>query len=133
MTKNKFAVKRGAEDDVKTSKTRGDGMTEKEMPENDHESAEREREEFENEKKSYLAEKLEFHAKKALSEEGLPVSFAKLLCGEDEEETLQNITLFKEEFTKAIETALSKKLKGSTPKTAAGEDTFDSFLNGFGN
>ncbi len=132
MTKNKFAVKRGAEEAVKTAKTRRYGIKE-DMPENDFESAEREREEFENEKKSYLAEKLEFHAKKALSEEGLPVSFAKLLCGGDEEETLENIFLFKEEFTKAIETALSKKLKGSTPRTAAGEVTFDSFLSGFGN
>lgn len=131
MTKNKFTVKRGEE--AKESAPRGRDVPVKETPEDDEALKARERKEFENEKKSYLEEKLEFHAKKALSEEGLPVSFSKLLCGESEEETLENIALFKEEFLKTVEAELSKKLKGSTPKTVSDMETFDSFLNGFGN
>ncbi len=87
----------------------------------------------ENEKNRYHTERLEFHAKRALSEENLPTSFAKLLCGEDEEETLDNIAGFKEEFLKAIEAAVSRKLRGNTPRTASGYPEYDPFLNGFGN
>lgn len=87
---------------------------------------------FEFEKSRYIAEKLEFQAKKALSEENLPVSFAKLLCGRSEDETLENIAVFKKEFLKAIEAALSEKLKGSTPKTVSGSVAYDPFLNGLG-
>ena len=131
MTKNKFAVKRGAfggdKPDDEREKTKG-AEPEKETEELD----ERNRAELENERKSYMSEKLEFHAEKALSKENLPVSFAKLLCGESEEETLENISVFKEEFMKAVEAALSEKLKGTTPKTASAQTEFDPFLNGFG-
>ncbi len=33
---------------------------------------------------------------------------------------------------KAVEAALSEKLKGTTPKTASAQAEFDPFLNGFG-
>lgn len=132
MTKNMFAVKRGGA--AGNEKYTGEReKTKTVQPEGETEGLdERERAEFENERRSYIAEKLEFHAKKALSEEQLPVSFAKLLCGASEEETLENIAVFKEEFMKAVEAALSEKLKGSTPRTAAAQTDFDPFLNGFG-
>lgn len=127
MTKNKFAVKRGgAVDEEKVI----DEREKKTVP---LEEEETKKTEPDDEKKKYLAERLEFHAEKALSKEQLPISFAKLLCGESEEETMENIAVFKEEFTKAVETALSEKLKGKTPKTASAEIGFDPFLNGFGN
>ena len=125
MTKNKFAVKRGADAEEKVSVER-----EKEIAA-EEEAAKQEKEAEEREK--YLAEKLEFHAEKALTKEQLPVSFAKILCGESEEETTENIAVFKEEFMKAVEAALYEKLKGSTPKTYSSDAGFDPFLNGFGN
>lgn len=131
MTKNKFAVKRGAHAMEKPTDEREKTNVPQEQSEET--AAEKERADFENERRSYIAEKLEFHAKKTLTEENLPASFAKLLCGEDEEETVKNIALFKEEFLKAVEAALSEKLKGSTPKTAAPSNEFDPFLTGFGN
>lgn len=130
MTKNKFAVKRGAH----VEEIPADEREKTNVPqEKSEEAAEKERADFENERRSYIAEKLEFHAKKTLTEENLPASFAKLLCGEDEEETVKNIALFKEEFLRAVEAALSERLKGSTPKTAAPSNEFDPFLTGFSN
>lgn len=121
-------MKRGTEE----KSERSDRGREEENPEYEGEYEDWDRADFENEKNQYLAEKLEFQAKKALSEENLPVSFAKLLCGENEDETLENIAVFKEEFLKAIEAALSERLKGSTPKTSAGTVEYDPFLRGFG-
>ena len=105
------------EEGHETSKADGDG----------------ERAAFDEEKKAYMAEKLEFEAARTLSDEGLPVSFAKLLAGADGEETKDNVALFKKEFMKALEEALSKRLKGNVPKTG-GTDIYenDPFLAGFG-
>lgn len=125
MTKNKFAVKRNADAEEKVN-----GEREREIAA-EEEAAKQEKEADERQK--YLMEKLEFHAEKTLTKEQLPVSFAKILCGESEEETTENIAVFKEEFMKAVEAALSEKLKGKTPKTASAEVGFDPFLNGFGN
>lgn len=125
MTKNKFAVKRNADAEEKVN-----GEREKDFAE-EEEAAKQEKDTDERQK--YLTEKLEFHAEKTLTKEQLPVSFAKILCGKSEEETTENIAVFKKEFMKAIEAALSEKLKGSTPKTYSSDAGFDPFLNGFGN
>lgn len=101
-------------------------------PEYEDEYANQYKEDFENERNQYLTEKLEFQAQRALSEENLPASFAKILCGEDEEETLENIAVFKKEFLKAVEAALYERLRGSTPKTSSGTVEYDPFLKGFG-
>jgi len=105
---------------------------EKEKPEIKEGHENEERNSFEEEKKAYLSEKLEFEAAKLLSEEDLPVSFAKILKGADSEATKENIALFKKEFMKALEAALSERLKGTVPKTGAAEvyDN-DPFLAGF--
>lgn len=88
---------------------------------------------FDEERNQYLTEKMEFEAAKELSKQNLPLSFAKLLSGGDIDATLSNIETFKEEFLKAVEAALSERLKGNTPKTGTSvrEET-DPFLMGFG-
>lgn len=132
MTRNKFALRRGVFGNEKEFDERGKmaGVMNDDTQEEHGQSG---KEAFEDELRSYQAEKLEFYAQKALAEEKLPVSFAKLLCGADESETLENIALFKEEFMKAIEAALSEKLRGTTPRTyTPSQDTFDPFLSGFG-
>lgn len=88
---------------------------------------------FEEERKAYLEEKMEFEAARTLSDEDMPTSFAKILAGSDLEQTQENVALFKREFMKALEEALSKRLKGSAPKTGnANIHESDPFLMGFG-
>lgn len=88
---------------------------------------------FDLERNQYLSEKMEFEAARELSKQKLPLSFAKLLSGGDIDTTISNIESFKEEFLKAVEEALSERLKGKTPATGlpAAEIT-DPFLSGFG-
>ena len=94
---------------------------------------EKNRKEFDEEKSRYMAEKMEFEAAKKLSENNLPITFAKLLAGKDAAETAANIDNFKNEFLKAVEKGLSEKLKGGSIKTGSGVRTEnDPFLNGFG-
>lgn len=83
-------------------------------------------------REQYMSERMEFEATKALANEKLPLSFAKLLSGKDTEETTGNINLFKTEFLKAIEDALNERLRGKTPKTASYVEESDPFLAGFG-
>ena len=111
---------------------------EENVPANEgHETPEKdgngEREAFDEEKKAYMAEKQEFEAARALTEENMPVSFAKLLAGADSEETKENVAVFKKEFMSALEKALSERLRGSAPKTG-GKEIYenDPFLAGFG-
>lgn len=88
---------------------------------------------FDEERNQYLSEKMEFEAAKELSKHNLPLSFAKLLSGGDMDSTLSNIETFKQEFLKAVEAALSERLRGSTPKTGgAVTEESDPFLSGFG-
>lgn len=88
---------------------------------------------FDAERNQYLSEKMEFEAAKELSKHKLPLSFAKLLSGGDIDDTMSNIENFKQEFLKAVEAALSERLKGSTPKTGGAEAIeSDPFLAGFG-
>ena len=79
-----------------------------------------------------MKERMEFEAIKLLADENLPIGFAKLLSGNNSNETSDNIDMFKAEFLKAIEEALAKRLKGQTPKTASYVETNDPFLAGFG-
>ena len=104
------------------------------MSDDERKTAEFEKREkaFETERQKYLSDKLEFEATKALAQENLPVSFARLLSGKDEEETAQNISMFKSEFLKAIEIAINERLKGKTPKTSSVAESNDPFLGGFG-
>lgn len=88
---------------------------------------------FDEERKQYICEKMEFEAAKELAKYKLPLSFAKLLSGGDVDSTMSNIENFRQEFMKAVEEALSERLKGSTPKTAnAVIKNTDPFLAGFG-
>ncbi len=72
---------------------------------------------FDEERGRYMSERMEFEAAKALSNAGLPISFAKILKGTDTETTAENISIFREEFLKAVEEEVSDRLKGVTPKT----------------
>lgn len=99
---------------------------------------ERSREEFDKKQKAfdeergrYMSERMEFEAAKALSNAGLPIAFAKILKGTDTKTTAENISVFKEQFLKAVEEEVSDRLKGAVPK-AGGSPLADPFLAGFG-
>ena len=88
---------------------------------------------FDAERSQYMLEKMEFEAGKELAKHNLPLSFAKLLSGNDIDDTISNIDNFKHEFLKAVEAALAERLKGATPKTGnAPAAEYDPFLSGFG-
>ena len=84
---------------------------------------------FDEERSQYMSERMEFEAAKALSNAGLPISFAKILKGNDTETTAENVSIFKEEYLKAVEAEVSDRLKGVTPKTGT-VPVADPFLNG---
>jgi hypothetical protein len=128
MTKNKFMVRRNRDNGDAKPKDLKTPPAYAENPDYDNQAYNA----FEDERSNYLAEKLQFQAQQALADENLPISFAKLLCGSDEEETMDNIAVFKQEFLKAIEAAISEKLRGCTPRTASGSIEYDPFLRGLG-
>lgn len=76
--------------------------------------------EFEDREKAYNSERLMFECGKQLAEKGMPISFAKLLTGDNAEQTKSNIEKFSEEYSKAIQEAVEKRVKGKTPETGAG-------------
>lgn len=71
----------------------------------------------------------EQRAIKLLSEKKLPQEFAAFLSNESWEETEERIEAFEKLFGKAVEEAVSGKLKGRTP--TAGETILDPFIMGF--
>lgn len=89
--------------------------------------------EFEEREAKYNAERLEFECTKQLAAESLPVEFASMLTGKDADATKQNIDSFKTAFNKAIEAAVTERLKGSAPRIGTAQDHTeqDPFLKGF--
>lgn len=89
---------------------------------------------FEDREAKHNAERLEFECTKQLAGEKLPVEFASMLTGGDAEATKANIETFKKAFSKAIEDAVTEKLKGTTPKVGEGQSDawLDSVRKGAG-
>lgn len=89
---------------------------------------------FEDREAKHNAERLEFECTKQLAGEKLPVEFASMLTGADAEATKSNIETFKKAFSKAIEDAVTEKLKGTTPKVGEGQSDawLDSVRKGAG-
>ena len=83
-----------------------------------------ERRSMENKKMSSLGK-----AQALLAEKKLPGEFAAFLATEDWEETQKRIGDFEKAFFKAVETAITEKLRGRAPM--AGETTLDPFVLGF--
>lgn len=94
---------------------------------------ERNRKDFETEKAQYVNERAQFEAAKELTAQNLPVTFAPFVADGDRDTMLENISIFKTEYLKAIEAGLSDRLKGSIPKVSKErEDKTDPFLSGLG-
>lgn len=93
---------------------------------------EEERKSFEAERTRHNAEKLQFECAKQLGEAGLPVGFAELLTGKDEEAIRSNIKTFSESFSKAVMAEVEERIKGKAPDTGNKNTESDPFLKGFG-
>lgn len=74
--------------------------------------------EFEKERQLFLKEKLELQTVKELSAEGLPTNFSAYVMAETAEDTSKNIKAFKDEWQRAIQSAVDDKLTGRTPKAS---------------
>ena len=73
--------------------------------------------EFEETKKAFENERLLNETSKQLDAKKLPIKFAKLLKGNNAEETFENIQLFEVEFNEAVEKVVTERLRGNVPKT----------------
>lgn len=96
---------------------------------------ERQKVELENSKIELALKEKELKAKEiklemvdVLAKRGLPISFMDYLVDESSEKTLSRITNFEKEFKKAIESAVTERLKGKTPR-AGGERESDNNTN----
>ena len=76
------------------------------------------RQELEKQKAEFAREKLKYEAAKVLSQRNLPVEFVDYLIGDDNESTLENIKTFEKKFNKAVEDAVTAKLKGKAPQSS---------------
>ena len=95
--------------------------------------SEKRQKEFDDERAKFNAERLEFECTKLLAADNLPVEFSSMLTGTDADTTKKNIETFKGAFNKAIEAAVTERLKGKPPKMSSDPDKkTDPFLSGFG-
>lgn len=90
---------------------------------------ERQKVELENSKMELALKEKELKAKEiklemvdVLAKRGLPISFMDYLVDENSEKTLARITNFEKEFKKAIELAVTERLKGKTPRAGGDKD-----------
>lgn len=70
-----------------------------------------------------------YEAKHQLEENGLPVSFVDMVLSDDPTTTKNNITAVRSEFDKAIEVAVTERLKGKTPQVGGGTSQLNKNLN----
>lgn len=74
------------------------------------------RTELEKQRADFEREKLKYEAAKVLSQRNLPVEFVDYLIAADNESTLENIKAFEKKFNKAVDDAVTVKLKGKAPQ-----------------
>lgn len=117
-------AKWAAELDEKLNSARSEGEKLAKMNADERAKAkfETDKKKFESERAKYEAERLEFEAVKQLSENKLPVSFAKMCVGENAEETKANIEEFKTAWNDALQSAVNDRMRGTTPKAGNGEN-----------
>lgn len=70
-----------------------------------------------------------YEAKHQLEGNGLPDSFVDMVLSDDPATTKNNITAVKSEFDKAIEVAVTERLKGKTPQVGGGTSQLNKNLN----
>lgn len=95
-------------------------------------AAEKTKAAFEKEKADFAREKLIMYAERTLIKNGLPSELAANIAGADEAATEESVSAIKAAFDKAVEAAVTEKLKGNPPDTGGQNNPTDAFLSGFG-
>ncbi len=72
--------------------------------------------ELEDRESKLSRREIQLKAIKKLDTESLPVSFAEILLGNDETQTMTNIETFKKSWQTAIDAEVTRRLKGKTPQ-----------------
>lgn len=72
---------------------------------------------FEADKAQLMKDRMEYNAVKLLEEKSLPIKFAAMCVGEDEDATKANIETFAAEWAAALQKAVDERLKSTPPKT----------------
>ena len=80
---------------------------------------EKEKAEWLKEKSTFEKEKMKLEATKLLNSEGLPITFVDYVVGDTAENVQENIKVFKDEWTKSLDEAVTERLKGRTPSGSA--------------
>ena len=110
------------DDKLNSARSEGEKLAKMNADERAKAKFETDKKKFESERAKYEAERLEFEAVKQLSENKLPVSFAKMCVGENAEETKANIEAFKTAWNDALQSAVNDRMRGTTPKAGNGEN-----------
>lgn len=110
------------DDKLNSARSEGEKLAKMNADERAKAKFETDKKKFESERAKYEAERLEFEAVKQLSENKLPVSFAKMCVGENAEETKANIEAFKTAWNDALQNAVNDRMRGTTPKAGNGEN-----------
>lgn len=110
------------DDKLNSARSEGEKLAKMNADERAKAKFETDKKKFESERAKYEAERLEFEAVKQLSENKLPVSFAKMCVGENAEETKANIEGFKTAWNDALQNAVNDRMRGTTPKAGNGEN-----------
>ncbi len=66
-----------------------------------------------------LKRQLEFDTIKQLEQCNIPINVLPLILGANDEETQQNISVFKTEFDKAVQIEITKIISGKTPSNGS--------------
>ena len=130
VSEKKSEWEKGLEERLEAERSEAARLATMSADERSREEFDKKQKAFDEERGQYMSERMEFEAAKALSNAGLPISFAKILKGTDTKTTAENISVFKEEFLKAVEEEVSGRLKGVTPRTGATPAVADPFLAG---
>ena len=103
------------DDKLNSARSEGEKLAKMNADERAKAKFETDKKKFESERAKYEAERLEFEAVKQLSENKLPVSFAKMCVGENAEETKANIEGFKTAWNDALQNAVNDRMRWLIP------------------
>lgn len=76
----------------------------------------KDREKLESERKEFESEKLRLQAEKELITRNLPGEFAPYIYGDDADDTMERITVFEEQWQKALQISVDERLRSKTPR-----------------
>lgn len=79
---------------------------------------EQEKSEWLKERESFEKEKMKLEATKLLDAEGLPISFVDYVVDGTAEEVIKNVKTFKDSWEKALDEAITERLKGRAPNAS---------------